>query len=220
VTIGVFLLDDHELARVGLRSIIACTDDLMVIGEAATAAEAIEQIRTSHRKPDVAVIDLQLGHESGIAVCEWIRRNAPEVRCLVLSAFRHEGGVAGAVRAGAAGYMLKERQRTDLLRAVRTIAAGGTAFDPSLEKRAEVGSPVGRPASERLRTLSQQEMRILALIAEGRTNRQIGEAMYLAEGTVKNYVSRVLWKLGMVRRSEAAVFGARLIEAGELDSLM
>jgi len=212
---GVFLVDDHEVARVGLRSMIAATDDIEVLGEAATARDALEQIRAMPRQPDVALIDLQLGQESGVDLCEWLQAEVPEVRCLMLSAFRYRAAVASAIKAGAVGYVLKEGHQSELLDAVRTVAAGGTAFDPSLEKTQRPGSP-STSASDRLNSLSDQELRILLLIAEGHTNRQIGETLYLAEGTVKNYVSHLLAKLDMVRRSEAAGFAARLVEAGEL----
>jgi PAS domain S-box-containing protein len=210
VGVRVFLLDDHEFLRIGLRAVIDAQPDLLVVGEAATADEALALIPVS--LPDVAVIDLQLPQGDGIEVCREISIRHPEVRCVVLSAFSYRRAVLGAMSAGAAGYLLKQRASGQLVDAIRTVVSGGTVFE-SL-------SPSARDPAEfdpRLHRLSPQERQILALIVEGRTNRQIAADLFLSEKTVKNYISRLLGKLGMARRSEAAGYGARLAERGELD---
>lgn len=185
-----------------------------MVGEAATAEEALARIPGS--RPDVAVVDLQLAEGDGVAVCREVRSRHPEVRCLVLSAFSDERDVSGAILAGAAGYVLKQRAGRELVSAIRKVGQGGTVLDPALTEgvlaRMRTG---GEP--DRLRHLSAQERRILVSIAEGRTNRQIAEELFLAEKTVRNYVSNLLAKLGMHRRSAAAAYAARLEERGELD---
>jgi len=209
VPVRVFLLDDHEIVRLGLRTLIAAESDLVLVGEAGTGPEALAGIAAS--RPDVAVIDLQLEDGDGIEVCREIRERHPEVRCLVLTAFAERRDVTAARLVGAVGYVLKQRAPKDFVEAVRTVAAGGAAFggnQPRLFERSL--SARGERSAELLDRLSAQERRILVLLAEGQTNRQIGAQLFLAENTVKNYVSHLLTKLGMARRSEAAAYAARL----------
>jgi two-component system response regulator DevR len=214
VAVRVFLVDDHELVRVGLRALIDAEDDLVFAGEAATASEALDRIPAT--RPDVAVVDLHLGDSHGVEVCREVRSRHPEVRCLVLSAFSDERDVSGAILAGAAGYVLKHRATKDLVEAIRAVGRGGTVLDPALAEGVLALMRTGSAPDPLLRRLSAQELRILERIAEGRTNRQIAAELSLAEKTVRNYVSNLLAKLGMHRRSEAAAFAARLEERGEL----
>jgi DNA-binding NarL/FixJ family response regulator len=208
MTLRVFLVDDHELMRVGLRTIMSAEPDLEVVGEAATAADAVGRIAAA--RPDVAVVDLQLGATSGIEVCRNVRSRCPEVRCLVLSAFSDERDVAAAVMAGAAGYVLKQRANRERIDTIRAIARGDTVLDPALVQDVVARFRAYSGPEALLERLSAQERRILDRIAGGRTNRQIAEELSLAEKTVRNYVSNLLAKLGMHRRSEAAAFAARL----------
>lgn len=214
MTLRIFLLDDHELVRIGVRAVIDAEADLEVVGEAATSEEALARIPPA--RPHVAVVDLQLGDGDGIAVCRELRARHPEVRCLVLSAFSDQRDVVGAVMAGAAGYVLKQRASRELVDAIRTVAGGGTVLDPSVAEGLLDRLRSGSSPDPLLGRLSDQERRVLVFIAEGRTNRQIAEELFLAEKTVRNYVSNLLAKLGMHRRSEAAAYAARLEERGEL----
>ena len=214
--VRVFVVDDHELIRLALRTLIEGEEDLTLVGEAATATEALARVPPT--RPDVAIVDLHLEEGDGVQVCRELHARHPEVRCLVLTAHAHEREVIGAIEAGASGYVLKERLGRDVIDAVRRVAGGATVLDDAAARQV-VNRLRSGASSERggaLRRLSDQERRILELIAEGRTNRQIAEAMFLAEKTVRNYVSNLLAKLGMERRSEAAAYGARLGERGEL----
>lgn len=210
----VLLVDDHELLRLGLRTLLDVEPDLSVVGEAGTEAEALAAAAAT--RPDVAVIDIQLASGNGIDVCRQIRSRQPEVRCLILSAFCDLRDVSAAFTAGASGYMLKQRASTELIRAIRTVADGETVLDPVLGDSVLAGMRAGVEPDALLISLSAQERRILELIAGGLTNRQIAARLYLAEKTVRNYVSHLLAKLGMHRRSEAAAYAARLAERGEL----
>lgn len=212
--VKVFLLDDHELVRLGLRTLIEAESDLAVVGEAATATDALARIPAA--RPDVAIVDLHLDQGDGIEVCRELRSRHPEVKCLVLTAFSDEREVSGAVMAGAAGYVLKQRASRDLVEAIREVGRGGTVLDPAVTEGVLARMRSGGEPDSLLRRLSPQERRILELIAEGRTNRQIAEELFLAEKTVRNYVSNLLAKLGMQRRSEAAAYAARLEERGQL----
>lgn len=212
--VKVFLLDDHELVRLGLRTLIEAESDLAVVGEAATADDALARIPAA--RPDVAIVDLHLDQGDGIEVCRELRSRHPEVKCLVLTAFSDEREVSGAVMAGAAGYVLKQRASRDLVEAIREVGRGGTVLDPAVTEGVLARMRSGGEPDSLLRRLSPQERRILELIAEGRTNRQIAEELFLAEKTVRNYVSNLLAKLGMQRRSEAAAYAARLEERGQL----
>jgi DNA-binding NarL/FixJ family response regulator len=209
VTIRVFLLDDHEIVRRGVRELLESGGDIEIVGEAGTAAEALGLIPAT--RPDVAILDVRLPDGDGIEVCRDIRSTHPEIACLMLTAFAEDEALFSAMLAGAAGYALKEMRGTDLVDGVRRIAAGESLLDPSLTTR--VLERLRRPSRpDALAGLTPQERRILDLIAEGMTNRQIGEQLFLAEKTVKNYVSNLLAKLGMSRRTEAAAYAARLSE--------
>jgi DNA-binding NarL/FixJ family response regulator len=212
VTVKIFLVDDHELVRRGIRDLLWAEDDLTVVGEAGTAEEAIERITAT--QPDVAVLDVRLGDgdaPSGIEVCREIRSAFPHIACVMLTSYADDEALFASIMAGAAGYVLKQIHGTDLINAIRRVAAGESLLDPTMTTRvlARLREP---EAEDPLANLTPQERRILDLIAEGKTNRQIGEAMFLAEKTVKNYVSNLLGKLGMARRSEAAAYAARLAE--------
>ena len=209
----VFLVDDHELLRVGLRTELEVELDLTVVGEAGTAAGALAGIAAVH--PDVAILDIQLAEGSGIELCRELRSRHPEVRCLILSAFCDVRDVSAAFLAGASGYVLKQRAAKDLIEAIRAVGEGKTALDPALADTALPEVRAGIQPDPLLIHLSPQERQILEFIAAGLTNRQIGERMFLAEKTVRNYVSHLLAKLGMHRRSEAAAYAARLEERGE-----
>jgi DNA-binding NarL/FixJ family response regulator len=209
VTIRVFLLDDHEVVRRGVRELLeAQGDDVEVVGEAGTSEEALGRIPAV--RPDVAVLDVRLPDGDGVEVCREIRSRHPEIRCLMLTSFADDEALFDSIMAGASGYVLKQVRGADLVDSVRRVAAGESLLDPSVTAR----------VLDRLRDgpdedgvhLTPQERRILDLLAEGLTNRQIGERLFLAEKTVKNYVSNLLAKLGMHRRTEAAVYAARLAE--------
>jgi two-component system, NarL family, response regulator DevR len=202
----VFLLDDHEVVRRGIDDLISEEEDLEVVGGASTAAEALERIPILH--PDVAILDVRLPDGDGIEVCREIRSEYPEIACLMLTSFADDEALLGAVLAGAAGYVLKQIRGSDLVGSIRRVALGQTLLDPRLVALAR--ARLGRDEEDdRLGRLSPQERRILDLIAEGKTNREIAAVLFLAEKTVKNYVSNVLIKLGMKRRTEAAVFAVR-----------
>lgn len=205
----VFLLDDHEVVRRGLRELLESEDDLVVVGEAGTAEEAYRRIPAT--SPDIAVLDVRLPDGDGVEVCREIRSSHPEIACLILTSYADDEALFSAIMAGAAGYVLKQVRGTDLVDGIRRVARGESLLDPRVTAR--VLERVRRnDEPEELASLTNQERRILDLIAEGLTNRQIGERMYLAEKTVKNYVSNLLAKLGMSRRTEAAVYAARLAE--------
>jgi DNA-binding NarL/FixJ family response regulator len=209
MTTRVFLLDDHEIVRRGLRDLLEAEEDLEVVGEASTAEEALGRIPPT--RPEVAVLDVRLPDGDGIEVCREIRSRHPEVRCLMLTSFADDEALFAAIMAGASGYVLKQVRGTDLVDAVRRVARGESLLDPSLTGKV-LERLRAKPEEDELAGLSDQERRILDLIAEGHTNRQIAETIYLAEKTVKNYVSNLLAKLGMSRRSEAAAYAARLSE--------
>ncbi|WP_354643588.1 response regulator transcription factor [Kitasatospora camelliae] len=212
--VRVFLLDDHEVVRRGVRDLLESEPDIEVVGEAATCAEALARVPAL--RPAVAVLDVRLPDGDGVGVCRDLRSRMPELACLMLTSFDEDEALLDSIMAGAAGYVLKEVKGSDLVSAVRTVAAGGSMLDPttthrlmeSLRHREEAGAdpPFGE--------LTPREREILVLIGEGRTNRQIGEELYLAEKTVKNHVSRLLAKLGVERRLQAAVLAARLTERG------
>jgi DNA-binding NarL/FixJ family response regulator len=211
MTIRVFLLDDHEVVRRGLRDLLEGEEDLEVVGEASTAEEALGRVPST--RPDVAVLDVRLGDvgDGGVEVCREIRSRHPEVRCLMLTSFADDEALFAAIMAGAAGYVLKQVRGNDLVDAVRRVGRGESLLDPALTGKV-LERLRAKPEEDELAGLSDQERRILELIAEGHTNRQIAEAIFLAEKTVKNYVSNLLAKLGMSRRSEAAAYAARLSE--------
>ncbi len=214
MTVRVFLLDDHELVRRGIRDLLWAEDDIAVVGEAASADEALERIPAT--QPNVAVLDVRLGDDTGdrggIEVCREIRSAHPEVACVMLTSFADDEALFASIMAGAAGYVLKQIRGGDLVDAIRRVAKGESLLDPAVTARVLERLRNPQPVIDPLADLSPQERKILDHIAEGMTNRQIGEAMFLAEKTVKNYVSNLLTKLGMARRSEAAAYAARLEE--------
>ncbi len=207
--IRVFLLDDHEIVRRGVRELLESADDLEVVGEAGTAAEALQ--RAPATSPDVAILDVRLPDGSGIEVCRELRSSMPDLKCLMLTSFNDDEALFDAVMAGAAGYVLKEVRGSDLIESVRRAATGNSLLDPMATAR--VIDRLRNPPKDALTaTLSPQESAILGHLADGLTNRQIAEQMFLAEKTVKNYVSNLLAKLGMHHRTQAAVYAARLAE--------
>ena len=210
--IAVFLMDDHEIVRRGVRDLLEAEPDIKVVGEAGTASSALARIPAL--KPDVAVLDVRLPDGDGVTVCREIRSRMPEVACLMLTSFGDDEALFDAIMAGAAGYVLKQIRGTDLLSAVRDVAAGKSLLDPVATGRVLARLRGQSAKHDPLAGLSKQERRILELIGEGLTNRQIGERMYLAEKTVKNYVSALFAKLGMERRTQAAVLAARLLGKG------
>ncbi|MFN7147984.1 MAG: response regulator [Microthrixaceae bacterium] len=209
-SIRIFLLDDHEIVRRGVRDLLEANDDLEVVGEAGTAAQALERIPLI--RPDVAVLDVQLPDGSGVEVCRELTSADEPPACLMLTSFTDDEALLDAVIAGARGYVLKDVRGADIVESIRRVARGESLLDPAAEQRARERLRRGSEEDARLRDLTPQEHRILALLAEGRTNRQIAEEMFLAEKTVKNYVSNLLSKMGMSRRTEAAVYAARLSE--------
>jgi DNA-binding NarL/FixJ family response regulator len=208
--IGVFLLDDHEIVRRGVKDLLEAEPDISVVGEAGTAASALA--RSPALKPDVAVLDIRLPDGDGVSVCRDIRSKMPEVACLMLTSFGDDEALFDAIMAGAAGYVLKQIRGTDLVGAVRTLAAGESMLDPEAASRVMNRMRNQTAHSDPLAGLTPQEQKILGLIGEGLTNRQIGERLYLAEKTVKNYVSALFAKLGMERRTQAAAFAARIFD--------
>ena len=209
VTVRVFLLDDHEIVRDGIRGLLVA-DGLTVVGEAGSAADALVGIPATH--PDVAVLDVRLPDGSGIEVCREIRSQQPDVACIMLTSYADDEAHLAAVMAGAAAYVLKQIRGHDLVEAVHAVAQGRSLIDPATTARL-MDTLRGNPADEAgLGQLTPRERQILELISTGKTNREIGAELYLAEKTVKNYVSNLLAKLGMAHRSEAAAYAARLEE--------
>jgi DNA-binding NarL/FixJ family response regulator len=206
--VRVFLLDDHEVVRRGLRDLLEAAGGLEVVGEAGTADEALRRIPPT--RPDVAIVDVRLPDGNGVDVCREIRSAHPEVQCLILTSFSDDEALFQAIMAGAAGYLLKQIRGTDLVDAIRRVAEGQSLLDPAVTARVLDRLRTPPADDERLARLTDQERRILDLIAEGLTNRQIAQRIHLAEKTVKNYVSNLLAKLGMERRTQAAVYAARL----------
>jgi DNA-binding NarL/FixJ family response regulator len=206
--IKVFLLDDHEIVRRGVRELLEAEEDIEVVGEAGTAESALARIPAL--RPDVAVLDVRLPDGNGVSVCRDIRSQLPEISCLMLTSFGDDDALFDAIMAGAAGYVLKQIRGTDLVGAVRTVASGGSLLDPEAAGRVMRRMRDQAEEHDPLAGLTPQERRILDLIGEGLTNRQIGEQMFLAEKTVKNYVSALFAKLGMERRTQAAAFAVRL----------
>jgi DNA-binding NarL/FixJ family response regulator len=207
--IRVYLLDDHEVVRRGVGDLLRAEGDIEVVGESASAGEATRRIPAL--RPDVAILDVRLPDGSGIDVCRNIRSIDPTIRGLILTSYEDDEALFAAIMAGAAGYVLKQIRGNDLVDTVRRVAAGQSLLDPAVTQRVleRIRSPVEEP--KELRSLTEQERRILAHIAEGLTNREIAGQMFLAEKTVKNYVSSLLAKLGLERRTQAAVLAARLL---------
>ena len=208
--IRVFLLDDHEIVRRGLKELLESEGDIVVVGESGLAQEATRRIPAL--RPDVAVLDARLPDGSGIDVCRDIRSEHPEIAALILTSYDDDDALFSAIMAGAAGYVLKQVRGNDLVETVRRVAAGQSTLDPGVTQQVLDRLRRGPEEDPALTPLTTQERRILELIGEGMTNRQIGEAMFLAEKTVKNYVSALLTKLGMERRTQAAVFAAKHLQ--------
>jgi len=208
VAIRVFLLDDHEVVREGIRSLLESDEDLEVVGEASTAAEALSRIPLA--KPDVAILDVRLEDGDGIAVCREVRSALPELVCLMLTSFADDEALYASVMAGAAGYVLKQIRARDLIDDVKKVAGGASLMDARAVARVIERITNPPEMDPKIGGLSPQERRVLDLIAGGRTNRQIGDEMFLAEKTVKNYVSNLLAKLKMNSRTEAAIYATRL----------
>ncbi|WP_243059115.1 response regulator transcription factor [Nocardioides sp. SR21] len=209
-TIRVYLLDDHEVVRQGLRALLESAGGIEVVGESGSAEDAAHRIPAL--RPHVAVLDARLPDGSGIEVCRTVRAVDPSIQALILTSYDDDEALFAAIMAGAAGYVLKEIKGRDLISAIRQVAEGKSLIDPSLTARVleRVRNPP-RTAPE-LADLTEQELKLLELIAEGLTNRQIGERMFLAEKTVKNYVSSILAKLGLERRTQAAVLASKLLD--------
>ena len=207
--VRVFLVDDHEVVRRGVAEVLEEDPGITVTGEAGSVAEALARVPAV--RPDVVLVDMRLPDGDGVELCRQLRARVPGCRSLVLTSFADEEAQAAAVRAGAGGYLLKQVRGPALVSAVRTVADGGTLFDELVPAGARRRGP-SSPGSERLGLLTDQERTVLRLIGEGLTNRQIGERMGLAEKTVKNYTSHLLAKLGLERRTQAAILATQLRE--------
>jgi two-component system, NarL family, response regulator DevR len=206
--IRVFLLDDHEFVRRGVMQLLDAENDIEVVGEASTAAQGLARIPAV--RPDVAILDVRLPDGDGVSVCRDLRSAMnPPPAVLMFTSYSDDEALFEAIMAGAAGYVLKQIRGTDLVDAVRKVAAGQSLLDPAVTNRVLERLRRGPDVDARLAHLTDQEQRILELMAEGLTNRAIGERLHLAEKTVKNYVTSVLSKMGMARRTEAAVYAAR-----------
>lgn len=210
MTVRVFLVDDHEIVRRGLVGLISSEPDLEVVGEAALVAGAVDRIAAL--RPDVVLLDWQLPDGTGVEICRELRDAQPTIACLMLSAFADDDALFSAIIAGARGYVLKQIRGNELLDSIRRVAAGEQLLDSVLTAQVlnRLREPAAKPGPDPLAVLSAQEQQILLLLTEGLTNRQIGEQLFLAEKTIKNYVTSILLKLGVKRRTEAAVFVARL----------
>jgi two-component system, NarL family, response regulator DevR len=208
--IRVFLLDDHELVRRGLHDLLSSEPDIEIVGESGSAKEATRRIPAL--RPHVAVLDGRLPDGTGIEVCRDVRAVDPSIRALILTSYDDDDALFASIMAGASGYVLKQIAGTDLIDGIRKVASGMSLLDPALTAKVMERLRTGDPQQATLAQLTEQERRILALIAEGMTNRQIGSQLHLAEKTVKNYVSSLLAKLGLERRTQAAVLGSKLFD--------
>ncbi len=203
----VFLLDDHEIVRRGIRELLESESDIVVVGESGLAAEA--EARIPALRPDVAILDGRLPDGSGIEVCRAIRSQDPGIAALILTSYDDDEALFAAIMAGAAGYVLKQVRGVDLIDMVRRVAAGQSTLDPSVTAQVLERVRSGPPVDKELESLTGQEQKILDLVGEGLTNRQIAERLFLAEKTVKNYVSSMLAKLGLSSRTQAAIFSLK-----------
>jgi DNA-binding NarL/FixJ family response regulator len=208
--IRVYLLDDHEVVRQGLRALLEGAGGIEVVGESGSAVEATARIPAT--KPDVAVLDARLPDGSGIEVCRTVRGVDDSIQALILTSYDDDEALFAAIMAGAAGYVLKEIRGNDLVDGIRRVAGGQSLIDPALTAKVLERVRKGPSVAPELADLTDQERKLLSLIAEGLTNRQIGEQMFLAEKTVKNYVSSILAKLGLERRTQAAVLASKLLD--------
>ncbi len=215
MTVRVYLLDDHEIVRRGLRELLELEEDIDIVGESGSAEEAMRRIPAL--RPDVAILDARLPDGSGIEVCRQVRAVDPNIVGLILTSFDDEQALMAAVLAGAAGYLIKDIHGQDLVATIRRVAAGERLIDERAVTQVQETLAPSNPIDPRLRSLTPQERRILSLVSRGLTNRQIGAELFLAEKTVKNYITAMLAKLGMERRTQAAVFAAtHAQELGEL----
>ena len=208
--IRVYLLDDHEVVRQGLKTLLESAGGIEVVGESGSAVEAASRIPAV--KPHVAVLDARLPDGSGIEVCRTVRGVDESIHALILTSYDDDEALFAAIMAGAAGYVLKEIRGSDLVDGIRRVAAGQSLIDPALTAKVLERVRKGPSVAPELAELTEQERKLLGLIAEGLTNRQIGEQMFLAEKTVKNYVSSILSKLGLERRTQAAVLASKLLD--------
>ncbi|MGZ4675898.1 MAG: response regulator [Acidimicrobiia bacterium] len=213
--IRVFLLDDHEIVRRGLRDLLEESGRIDVVGEAGTAEEARSRIPPT--RPQVALLDVRLPDGNGVEVCRDVRDKDPGIQCVMLTSFSDDEALFQAIMAGAAGYLLKQIKGPDIVDAIERVAAGQSLLDPAVTARVLERLRTPPAEDERLASLTGQERKVLELIAEGLTNRQIGERIHLAEKTIKNYVSNLLTKLGMERRTQAAVYAAGLKDPAPTD---
>ncbi|KOG56292.1 LuxR family transcriptional regulator [Streptomyces griseoflavus] len=214
--VSVFLLDDHEVVRRGVHDLLDAEPDLTVVGEANTAEQAL--VRVPALRPQVAILDVRLPDGDGVSVCRELRSRMPDLVCLMLTSFDDEEALLDAIMAGAAGYVLKQITGTDLVNAVRTVASGQSLLDAGATARVMArlrGEPKQEEQPGGLSGLSEREREILALVGEGLTNREIGKRLYLAEKTVKNNISRLLAKLGVERRVQAAVIATQALAASQ-----
>jgi DNA-binding NarL/FixJ family response regulator len=213
--VRVFLLDDHEVVRRGVHDLLDAEPDLEVVGEAGTVAQALARVPAL--RPDVAVLDMRLPDGDGVSVCRELRSQLPALACLMLTSFDDEEALLDAIMAGASGYVLKQITGTDLVSAVRTVASGQSMLDPGattrLMARLRGDATAAQQPPDALSSLTEREREILALIGEGLTNREIGQRLFLAEKTVKNHISRLLAKLGVERRVQAAVIATQVHDA-------
>ncbi|MFF8386539.1 response regulator [Streptomyces kanasensis] len=213
--VRVFLLDDHEVVRRGVHDLLDAEPDLTVVGEAGTAEQALARVPAL--RPQVAVLDVRLPDGDGVSVCRELRSRMPDLACLMLTSFDDEEALLDAIMAGASGYVLKQITGTDLVTAVRTVASGQSMLDPGATARVMArlrgGAPRQQEEPQGLSGLTDREREILALVGEGLTNREIGKRLYLAEKTVKNNISRLLAKLGVERRVQAAVIATQALAA-------
>ncbi|MFI8458029.1 response regulator [Kitasatospora sp. NPDC085464] len=210
-SVTVFLLDDHEVVRRGVHDLLDAEPDFRVIGEAATVEQALARVPAL--RPDVAILDMRLPDGDGVTVCRELRSRMPGLACLILTSFDDEEALLDAIMAGAAGYVLKQISGTDLVSAVRTVASGQSMLDPGAATRLMArlrGDAVTEQSSD-LPQLTEREREVLALVGEGLTNRQIGQRLFLAEKTVKNHISRLLAKLGVERRVQAALIASQAL---------
>ncbi len=210
MTTKVFLLDDHEIIRRGLRELFDAEENMEVVGEASTAEEALARVPSTGA--DVAVLDVRLADGDGVEVCRDLMSRQPGIHCLMLTSFADDEALFAAILAGAAGFVLKDVRGLDLVSAVRRVAAGQSLIDADLRSKVTARMRSRDVEDDYLAKLSSRERQVLDLIAEGKTNRQIGEELFLAEKTVKNYVSSVLMKMGLSRRTEAAVYAVKRAE--------
>ena len=205
----IIIVDDHEVVRLGLRTLLERHPEFSVIGEAATAREALQQ--TLHLKPDIVVMDIRLPGKSGIEACREIAEQEPDTKVIMLTSYAEDEMLFDAISAGACGYVLKQIGSDDLIRALEAVGRGEALLDPAVTQQvfARVRKATRKEQEEAFAGLTDQELRVLSHVAEGKTNREIAEALYLGEGTVRNYVSSVLSKLGLSNRSEAAAYAVK-----------